>query len=194
MDVFVGRISSSGFDSGDRIVIGDWAKSPMGSFTNIMWAKPNGARILLSPSEKHAEYVSSLYEFEEVHVVPIQVKRGKRTILVEAGDLIVEMKWKRGFYLPIRRPLWFISTVEQSFAKLFFGTKTHGKTKNGLKEWYCIQSLAKISYSSAEKSGMNFGDSARFETTACFGFSEPPKRPSSVQVRSIIENPGQRGV
>tara|TARA_B100001996_G_scaffold1642_2_gene1521 strand:- start:994 stop:1578 length:585 start_codon:yes stop_codon:yes gene_type:complete len=194
MDVFVGRITSSGFGSGDRIVIGDWEQSPIGPFTNIMWAKPNGIRVLLSPSERHAEYVSSLYEFEEVHVVSIKVERGIRSIHVEAGELVVRMEWKRGFFIPIRRPLWFISTVEQFFAKLFFGTRTHGKTKNGLKEWYCVQSLAKVNHSSAKENGIDFGDSARFEITACFGFSEPPKRPSSAIVRSTIENLNQRGV
>ncbi len=59
MDIFEGRISSSGFASGDRIVIGDWKKSPLGSFTNVMWAKPDGTRVLLSPSQKHADYVSA---------------------------------------------------------------------------------------------------------------------------------------
>ena len=61
MDVFVGRITSTGFSSGDRIVIGDWKKSHLGSFTNLMWAKEDGTRVLLSPSRKHAEFVSDLY-------------------------------------------------------------------------------------------------------------------------------------
>ena len=78
MDVFVGRITSTGFSTGDRIVIGDWRESPLGSFTNIMWAKPDGSRILLSPSERHVEYVSKLYNFEEVKVTEITVQRRKR--------------------------------------------------------------------------------------------------------------------
>ncbi|GIS41883.1 MAG: hypothetical protein Ct9H90mP14_3390 [Methanobacteriota archaeon] len=50
MDIFEGRISSSGFASGDRIVIGDWKKSPLGAFTNVMGAQnPDGTRVLLSP-------------------------------------------------------------------------------------------------------------------------------------------------
>ena len=69
MDVFKGRITSSGFSSGDRIVIGDWKESKLGSFTNIMWAKKDGTRVLLSPSKEHAELVSSLYNFEEVRII-----------------------------------------------------------------------------------------------------------------------------
>ena len=36
MDIFEGRITSCGFDSGDRIVIGMWESSPFGSFADIM--------------------------------------------------------------------------------------------------------------------------------------------------------------
>ena len=85
MDKFDGRISSSGFESGDRIVIGDWLNSPLGTFTNVMWAQPDGKRVLLSPSEEHAEYVSQLYNFEEVNVVEVNVKRHRRGIDVTAG-------------------------------------------------------------------------------------------------------------
>jgi hypothetical protein len=42
MDIFEGRITSCGFDSGDRIVIGMWESSPFGRFADIMWAKPDG--------------------------------------------------------------------------------------------------------------------------------------------------------
>ena len=80
MDFFEGRISSSGFSSGDRIVIGDRKESPLGSFTNVMWAKPDGTRVLLTPTQEHADYVSSLYNFEEVHIVPIEVKHLTRGI------------------------------------------------------------------------------------------------------------------
>ena len=36
LEIFAGRITSTGFSSGDRIVIGDWKDSPIGSFSNIM--------------------------------------------------------------------------------------------------------------------------------------------------------------
>ena len=46
-EVFRGRILSSSFESGDRIVVGDWEDSPLGSFTNVMWADSDGNRTLL---------------------------------------------------------------------------------------------------------------------------------------------------
>ena len=73
MDRFEGRISASSFSTGERFVIGDWSKSPLGKFVNIMWARPNGRRILISPSEKCAEYVSKIYSFEEVIIQPIDI-------------------------------------------------------------------------------------------------------------------------
>lgn len=188
MDHFEGRISSSGFTSGDRIVVGDWKKSPLGSFTNVMWAKPDGTRVLLSPSQKHADYVSSLYNFEEVHITPIEVIRQTRSIEIMAPPLNIKLRWGIGIGLPIPRPRWFISTVEQLVAKALFGTSTHGLTCNGLREWYCIYSLSKIKHASALCNGEDLGNPSNFEINACFGFSEPPKKPSSVRLRSIIES------
>ena len=194
MDKFEGRISSSGFSSGDRIVVGDWKQSPLGSFTNIMWAKPCGERVLLSPTKEHADYVSQLYNFEEVNVVEIHVERHLRGIDVIAGPLSVSYRWKRGLVLPLMRPRWFIASVENWFAGILFGTKTHGLTCNGLREWYCIRGLSSLSSAKASREGVDLGDMQPFEITACFGFSEPPKKPSSTWVRSMIESNEERRV
>ena len=194
MDIFEGRISSSGFSSGDRIVIGDWHQSPLGEFTNLMWARPDGTRILLAPSQEHADYVSALYMFEEVRIETIMVQREERTVRVKAGELDVMMEWGRGWSIPLPRPRWFIATIEQFFANLIFGTKTHGKTCNGLREWYCVRGIATIQQASAVYASENFGESCDFNTTACFGFSEPPTKPSSVKVRSMIESKDERRV
>ncbi len=188
MTVFIGRISSSGFSSGHRIVIGDWSQSPLGSFTNIMWAKPNGNRVLLSPSKRHAAYVSSLYHFEEVHVVSMNVTRSERAIEVETEMLEVKMLWRKGWYLPFPRPRWFISTVEQFFSQVFFKTRTFGRTRNGIREWYCVQGLAAITESRARMGATDLGKMSLFSPSAGFGFSEPPKKPCSVQVRSLFES------
>ena len=194
MDIFDGRISSCGFSSGNRIVVGDWKKSPLGPFTNVMWAKPDGTRVLLSPSEEHADYVSALYNFEEVHVVPIDVNRQRRGIDIVADSLNVSFEWKRGIGIPFSRPKWIISTIEQWVASAVFGTKTHGLTCNGLREWYCIYNLSSINHAKASYEGEDLGVVSKFEVDACFGFSEPPKKPSSVRLRSMIESGSNRRV
>ena len=92
LEIFAGRITSTGFSSGDRIVIGDWHDSPIGSFTNIMWAKPDGTRVLLSPSEEHAKYVSN-YTTSRVWRLPILPSKG-----LEEGYLSKEGPF-RGYLL-----------------------------------------------------------------------------------------------
>jgi len=187
MDVFTGRITSTGFSTGDRIVIGDWSDSPLGSFTNVMWAKPDGSRILLSPSEMHAEYVSELYNFEEVKVTEISVERGNKEVSIEGGGLSVRISWGVTFPIPFWRPLWFIASFEALFGRILFGTKTHGVTRNGRREWYSVRSLSRIVKAEASFEGEDLGGKKDFEIDACFGFSEPPSMPASVTLKSYIE-------
>ena len=91
--IFRGRITSSGFESGDSLVIGDWIESPLGSFTNIMWSKPDGRRVLLSPSPEHADFVSSLYYFDEVVVTEIIVNRKRKAVSIKTDYLQASMSW-----------------------------------------------------------------------------------------------------
>ena len=83
--------------------------------------------------------------------------------------------------------MWFIATVENLFAKILYGTKTYGLTKDGRREWYSIRSISRVSSTDAVIDGKNLGDSEEFEINACFGFSEPPKKPSSVSLKSYID-------
>ena len=186
MDVFKGRITSSGFSDGSRIVIGDWQESKLGSFTNVMLANRDGTRTLLSPSREHAELVSKLYNFEEVHVVDMDVERSRNKISIRAGELRVSMSWGFVWPIPFWRPLWFIATVESFFGRLFFGTRTYGLTKNRRKAWYSIRSLSRVSQAVACFGGEDLGERSAFETAACFGFSDPPRNPTSVTLKTYI--------
>ena len=187
MDLFDGRISSCGFSSGNRIVIGDWKKSPLGPFTNVMWARPDGSRVLLSPSIEHANYVSELYNFEEVKIVEMRIKRSRKGLDIRTEEMSVRMTWGASFAIPIWRPLWFIASFEALFGRILFGTRTHGVTRNGRREWYSVRSLSRILKAEASFEGNDLGDSKEFEIDACFGFSEPPSMPASVTLKSYIE-------
>ena len=82
MDVFSGRITSCGFESGDRIVVGDWKDSPFGSFSDVMWATKEGKRILIAPSNQISDYLRPLYNFDEVLIEDITVEiQGQAMIL-----------------------------------------------------------------------------------------------------------------
>jgi hypothetical protein len=185
-EVFEGRVISSGFSTDDMMVIGDWDNSPFGPFTDLMWAKPDGTRVLIAPTQEIAAYVSSLYSFEEVVVTPLGISKGKRSIEVNYDLGRVSMTWGRALPLPFRRPLWFIANIEAPFARIFFGTKTHGTTRNGWKEWYHVRGLSRLISAEIEIDGRASSRMTGSTPGACFGFSNPPRMPLSVRVDSHI--------
>lgn len=186
MDVFKGRITSSGFSTGDRIVVGAWNESPFGEFTDIMWAKPDGRRVLIAPNQEVADYVDAMYSFDKIEIQDITIKHGENNLSVDCNSMKLEFEWNRGFRIPFKRSLFFIATVELFFAKLFFGTRTHGVTKNHRKEWYAIDRVSKITNANATISGQNLGRMSSMDEPCKFGFSEAPKKPSSCEVRTHI--------
>ena len=188
MDIFEGRITSCGFDSGDRIVIGIWESSPFGSFADIMWAKPDGTKILIAPNNEIGNYINSLYDFDEIRIEEIKIERKPKEIFFSCTDISCQFNWGKEISLLVkRRPLWFVSTIEYFFGWLMFGTKTHGKTKNGRKEWYVVDKISRLKGAKAEITGKDLGVYCKFYPKANFGFSDPPKMPASVLVRSHIE-------
>lgn len=187
MDIFQGRITSSGFESGDRIVVGTWKHSPFGEFSDIMWSKPNGRNILIAPTEEIGNYISLMYSFDEVLISKIELIEKKNSFEIKTDYISCNFSWSRGIRIPFRRPLWFISSFENIFAKFIFGTKTSGITNDGKREWYCINKISNVKIANASLSGKNLGQKTKFHPKAKFGFSEPPKKPTSVLVTTIIK-------
>ena len=185
-EIFKGRVISSGFQTGDMVVIGDWRESPHGAFTNLMWAKPDGTRVLIAPSEELGDFVSSLYSFEKVIVSPMEIERTEKSIDVKCDLGRVYMQWGMTIPLPFSRPRWFIANIEAPFARLFFGTKTHGTTRNGRKEWYHVRGLSRMKFVELELDGRSTKQMTGMAPSACFGFSNPPRMPLSVRVDSLI--------
>ena len=184
-EIFKGRVISSGFQTGDMVVIGDWRESPHGAFTNLMWAKPDGTRVLIAPSEELGDFVSSLYSFEKVIVSPMEIERTEKSIEVKCDLGRVYMQWGMTIPLPFSRPRWFIANIEAPFARLFFGTKTHGTTRNGRKEWYHVRGLSRMKSVELELDGRSTKQMTGMAPSACFGFSNPPRMPLSVRVDSL---------
>ena len=67
-----GTISAFGLRSGDRIVVGAWHRSPVGPFADVMWAGPDGTRVLLAPDRRAADYVAGIYRFDRIDVVQVE--------------------------------------------------------------------------------------------------------------------------
>src|SRR3954447_25239554 len=93
----VGHIGAAGFASGDRVVIGAWTSGPVGPMTDVMWARPNGERVLLAPSDAAAEFIASVYRFERVDVVDVRGAWDGHTLAVDAGPLRVRLDAGRGW-------------------------------------------------------------------------------------------------
>ena len=186
LDIFKGRITSSAFESGDRIVVGAWNESIFGKFTDIMWAKKDGTRVLIAPTQEIADYVTAMYSFDKVIIEALSTSLSERSISVECDTMSLEFSWNRGFAIPFKRSLLFIQTVELFFAKLIFSTRTYGITKDNRQEWYAIDRVSHITNAKAIIDGENVGEFTPMKEPCKFGFSEAPRKPSSCEVRTHI--------
>ena len=187
-DVFSGRITSSSFSSGDVIVVGYWHHSPFGEFCDIMWSKPDGTNVLIAPTSEVANYVSEMYDFDEIITTDVETIINDKNFRVKTE--FMELDFNLGFGLPhplFMRPLWFVATIEYLFGRLFFGTKTHGSTNNSKEEWYVVDRCDIIKDGTAVIEGIDLGDCCKRTRSAKFGFSEAPIRPASVKVRTFIK-------
>jgi hypothetical protein len=186
-----GRIGAAGFASGDRVVVGVWAAGPLGPMTDVMWARPDGERVLLAPSESVADFITSAYRFDRVEVVAVRSGGDERSLDVEAGPLAVRLVGGRGWRLPPARlrPPWFTRYVEGPIARVAMGVRTYGVTSTGVREWYRADRWSPVVSGSATLDGVDLGPLRPVDPPCRFNFSEPPTRPSITDVRPLLELP-----
>ena len=186
-----GRIAAAGFASGDRVVVGVWESGPLGPMTDVMWARPDGERVLLAPSEAVAEFITSAYRFDRVEVVDVDASGDERSLAVEAGSLSVRLLGGRGWPLPPARlrPPWFTRYIEGPIARAAMGVHTYGVTPTGVREWYRADHWRPVIDGSATLDGVDLGPIGPVDPPCGFNFSEPPTRPSITDVRPLLEFP-----
>ena len=186
-----GAISSCGFASGDRFVVGRWDRSPIGSTIDVMWARPDGTRVLLAPDQATADFVTSVYRFDEVRVVDITFDATADTLRLEAGPLRLHLAAGPAVLWLPRRPLWFTRWVERPFAYLLMRVRTWGTSPTGVQEWYQAESCRFVRTASASIDGVDLGARAQLSPACGFGFSESPRWPSIVRVRPTLRLPAR---
>lgn len=186
-----GHIGASGFASGERIVVGVWDDGPLGAMADVMWARPDGERVLLAPTDAVAELITSAYRFDRVDVVDVRGACDGRRLEVDAGALSVRLVAGRGWPLPPARlrPLWFTRYVEGPIARLAMGVRTYGVTPMGGREWYRADRWSPVVSGSATFEGVDLGAMGPVDPPCGFNFSEPPTRPSITAVRPLLELP-----
>ncbi|HET7486600.1 MAG TPA: hypothetical protein VFJ85_01630 [Acidimicrobiales bacterium] len=171
--------------------MGSWASSPLGPFADVMWADPAGRRVLLVPSDRVGGYVSAVYRFDEVVVVPLAVASCGPALDLEAGDVRLHLEAGPGWRIPLRRlrPPAVTRWVEGPIARLALGVRTYGVSPSGVREWYCADEYRRVAAARASVAGRGLG---RLETRWApggFGFSEPPRAPAIVRVRPVLVDP-----
>jgi|GEM_PF-1299900 len=181
-----GTISSCGFASGDRFVVGVWRESPIGPTADVMWALPDGTRVLLAPDVETAEFVTSVYGFDEVRITDLSVTASERHLRLTCDQL--ELRFAANglsFALP-PTPRWFTKYVERPVAYALMGVRTWGVSPTGVQEWYQARRCSFITSARAAVDGVDLGEQRKLEPACGFGFSESPPWPSIVEVRPSL--------
>lgn len=159
-----------------------------------MWATPAGERVLLVPDGRAGRFVSAVYRFDRVEVVPLRATPGARTLDVEAGEVRLRLEAGPGWRIPLRRlrPPAVTRWVEGPVARLALGVRAYGVSPTGVREWYVADAYRPLVAARAAVAGADLGALEPRWSPAGFGFSEPPRRPAVVAVRPVLEDPSGR--
>ena len=141
----------------------------------------------MSKNRKNVVYSTNPnFDYDNEQEEEETIENDEQRMKLVSKTLTFDCNWKRGWTIPFRRSLFFIGTVELLFARVFFGTRTHGVTKNGRKEWYAIDRVSNIINAKAIIEGQDVGAKKPMNKPCNFGFSESPKKPSSCELRTHI--------
>jgi hypothetical protein len=175
-------------------VVGTWDTSPVGRLDDLMWAQPDGRRLLLASTVEAADYVSGIYGFDDVVVGPLKVELRGRFLHLRAPGLGLELHLTGGLGLlvPWPRPAWFTRWVEGPIARRLLGVNTYGVSPSGVREWYRAVSLRRLVAGWASVDGRDLGRLGPIDPPAGFGFSEPPRFPTMVGVHPLLADPRPR--
>lgn len=193
-DRFVGEICGFGTASGVRVVIGRWERSPLGAFADAMVERADGHRVLIAPQSAVAEYVTAIYQFDEVLETAIAVERSPDSLTFRGGLLEARVAIGR------RSPLgWVLRSIPRTLstsrlwpvltdpvARLAMpGVRTRGMTAGG-QESYTATDLHRVDAVEASCDGKDLGALAPLQPPVRFGFSSAPRRPAIVAVTTTV--------
>lgn len=184
-----GTISSCGFASGDRFVVGAWRESPIGPTVDVMWARPDGTRVLMAPDEETADFVTSVYSFDQVRVVELSAAATTRHLVVQGELLDLRLDADGPSFVLPPRPRWFTRFVERPVAWSLMGVRTWGTSPTGVQEWYQARRCTFVTSARAVLEGVDLGARRPLRPACGFGFSESPPWPSIVDVRPTLGVP-----
>lgn len=192
---FDGWIAGIGTTSGVRVVLGHWPRSPWGPFSDVMVEEADGHRLLLAPTGETADFVAGTYVFDEVRVVPVEVRvADRRHWTVTAPPIHLRFSTGRrnlpGLALravPGRlatRPGWI--ALWDRPARLLLGARTHGSARAGRHQWYGARDLHPVVSATATCTGESLGALAPVEPPVRFGTGSTPRPPCLVRITTTV--------
>ena len=175
-------------------MIGWWAATPIGPMRDVMWARPDGERVLLVDRPEAGRFISAVYRFDRVDVVDLEGDADERSLRLRAGPVNLELRAGAGWRLPFPRLRTAAVTrwIEGPVAGAVMGVRTYGVSPTGVREWYRADEYRPLVAASASVDGEDLGALTPFAVPGGFGFSEPPRRPAMVRVRPRLHDPSGR--
>lgn len=174
---------------------GVWNESPLGPIADLMWARPDGHRVLVAPSHDVAAFVSAVYVFDETVVASnFSASVADRTLSLDIPEcgLSLWCRAGRGWPIPLSGPPWITRHVAGPIARRALGVRTYGISPTGVREWYRARWYRPLVEGRATLACRDLGALAPLLPPVRFGFSEPPRRPSMVWVRPVLHDPSGR--
>ncbi|MFC0451800.1 hypothetical protein [Rhodococcus jostii] len=198
---FDGEITGLGTGSGVRIVVGHWARSPLGEFTDVMVELADGHRVLLAPSDAVRDFVTATYTFDRTVITPVHYARAGDSRAVRAGDLHV--RFDVGARTTLGRLLhllpvavasapWFCAVSDPIARVALRGVRTRGTAGNGRREFYGAIDQRRLTGMAASWRGEDLGVLRPVAPPVRFGFGSTPRTPATTAVVTTIVDQSKR--
>jgi len=194
VDVFAGEICGVGSTLGVRVVIGRWPVSPFGSVADAMVEDPAGRRVFIAQNGALADYVSSIYSFDDVIVGPVDCERSPDRLRFGGGPLRIDVTLGRrdglGWGLravPHRVAIneTWVTFTDIVARGLLRGVRTRGNTPGGT-ELYAATDRHRVRAIEGSWNETDLGDLRDVDPPVRFGFSSTPRQPSIVEVTTTV--------
>lgn len=195
---FHGTITGIGTSSGVRVVVGQWAQTPYGTFADVMLQTADGHRRLLAPTQQVAEFIEQTYEFDEVSIVPVTVTADGDTRELHADNL--QVNWTIGRRTAIGgllrtvpgrlavTPAW-CRVIDPIARVVMRGVRTAGTARAGRREYYGARDVRAVDSASGQYAGRALGELTAVQPAVSFGFGSVPSQPAETTiVTTIIES------
>ena len=190
---FTGHIAGLGTSSGVRIVVGAWDESPYGPFADVMVEDAAGHRTLIAARQSVADFVASVYSFDEVRIEPVSVEQGDEWS-VHTRSLQLRLTPGRRLWVapflglvpsPVRRSPTWARVCNPVAGRILPGVRTYGAT-GGTTEWYAAQDVRRLAGARATWEGEELGELGPVEPAVRFGFASAPSTPTLTSLTSYV--------